>query len=240
MDLSDFTPSGRINQWTLIDGHPRCVFDALPATDAGALVALQTNAAVHSLIGKADAYEAAQRLVVRYAGEDVEQPEPTITTSGLDSEETTVANPTYVELEDARALVAGADAVTLALAILRSIEELDNESNPAFEAWTAAQETVAAELARLSAEPLASDPRPVPAKVAIWRAKAVLQEDGLLIAADAAIAAANNPALSAFWGGGGSEVYRSSPSVIGLAVGLSLTDAQVDDLFRRADALPAL
>lgn len=79
---------------------------------------------------------------------------------------------------------------------------------------------------------------PVPEKTSLWRAKAILHNDGLLERADAAVAASGNPALIAFWSGGGSEVYRLSPSLVSLATNaLHLTDAQVDDLFRRAEAL---
>lgn len=249
MDLSDLTPSGRINQWTLVDGHPRCILDSLASTDAGAVAALQANAAVRALVSKAEAYETAQRLVAQYAGEDVEQPEPTITTTGMDGEETTVANPAYVALEDARALVDGADAVTLALVALRHdgnpeyIWFVDEDSTrEAIAEWEAKQATVEAELARLSAEPLATDPRLVPDKIKVWRAQTILHQDNLLDTANALVANSGNPGLISFWASGSSDIYRNSPSLAMIACedGLNLSDAQLDNLFRRGDALPAL
>lgn len=51
MELEDLTSNGQyVHQWTLVDGEPRCVEDAIPATDPGALTALQRNAAVRSIL----------------------------------------------------------------------------------------------------------------------------------------------------------------------------------------------
>ena len=73
----------------------------------------------------------------------------------------------------------------------------------------------------------------VPPSVAMWQAKAALQAAGLLTSATAAVAAANNPVLTAFWEGA-STIDRSSPTLAGISAALSLTSAQIDALFVQA------
>ena len=70
----------------------------------------------------------------------------------------------------------------------------------------------------------------VPPSVLMWQAKAALHQAGLLTQADAAITAAGNPALAAFWSNAPS-IDRSSPTLASLAAALGLADAQVDALF---------
>lgn len=79
---------------------------------------------------------------------------------------------------------------------------------------------------------------PVPAQVALWQARAVLAQQGLLDAARAAVAASGNTVLKAVWEYG-NVITRASPGLALLAGALDLTEAQVDDLFRAAAALEA-
>ena len=79
---------------------------------------------------------------------------------------------------------------------------------------------------------------PVPAQVALWQARAVLAQQGLLDAASAAVAASGNPVLKAVWEYG-NVITRASPGLALLAGALELTSEQVDDLFRAAAALEA-
>jgi len=65
MQMDDFTSNGMVRRWSLVDGQARCVEDAIDANAAGALAALQKNAAVRALIGPVEAYEAAAALVAR-------------------------------------------------------------------------------------------------------------------------------------------------------------------------------
>lgn len=76
----------------------------------------------------------------------------------------------------------------------------------------------------------------VPASIPLWRARAILRIDGLIDAADAAVAASGNPALIEVWQYG-NEIDRASPGLASLASALGITDAQLDALFFRADAL---
>ena len=70
----------------------------------------------------------------------------------------------------------------------------------------------------------------VPASVALWQAKAALQNAGLLTAASAAVTAMNNEAITAFWAQAQS-IDRASPTVAAIASTLNLTGAQLDALF---------
>lgn len=79
---------------------------------------------------------------------------------------------------------------------------------------------------------------PVPAQVALWQARAVLAQQGLLDAARAAVAASGNTVLKAVWEYG-NVITRDSPGLADLAAALGLTDEQVDNLFRAAAVLKA-
>ena len=82
-------------------------------------------------------------------------------------------------------------------------------------------------------------PPPVPGEIANWRAKAVLELAGLLVGVETALDAMPEPARTvalAAWNGG-AALARNGPTVLALAPALGLTDAQVDDMFRQADAL---
>jgi hypothetical protein len=83
------------------------------------------------------------------------------------------------------------------------------------------------------------EPEPVPYEIANWRAKAALEIAGLLSAVEAAITALDGPhgivARNAW--ASGAPLARNGPTVMALAEQLDLTTAQVDDLFRQADAL---
>ena len=76
-------------------------------------------------------------------------------------------------------------------------------------------------------------PTPVPGSVALWQAKAVLQASGLLDAADAAIASANNPVLNQYWNSG-ANIDRTSPTLASLGASLNLTSVQIDQMFIEA------
>lgn len=73
---------------------------------------------------------------------------------------------------------------------------------------------------------------PVPASVALWRARAALAEAGLIEAVNAGVAALGPAAVQ--WWEYGAEVERAHPRIAQIAAALGLTDAQIDDLFRRA------
>lgn len=81
-------------------------------------------------------------------------------------------------------------------------------------------------------------PEPVPEKIMLWQARAILDMTGSLAAANAAVAASKNPALKAVWEYG-NEISRSSGVIDDLGAGIGLTKDQIDDLFRNAAALSA-
>lgn len=84
---------------------------------------------------------------------------------------------------------------------------------------------------------------PVPAKIALWQARAILTQtpsgtpgQTLLDAANALVAASGDPVLETFWEYG-VDVSRASPTLAALAAQLGLTGAQLDQLFRDAAVL---
>lgn len=77
-------------------------------------------------------------------------------------------------------------------------------------------------------------PEPVPAEVPLWAFRQVLIEDSLLATILAAVE--GNAVLVNFLEYG-NFVDRASPSLATIAAQLGKTDAEVDQIFRRADAL---
>lgn len=75
---------------------------------------------------------------------------------------------------------------------------------------------------------------PPPASVPLWAFRQVLLEDNLLAAIQTAVQANT---LAANFLEYGNFVDRSSPLLAEIATGLGKTDAEVDDLFRRAAAI---
>ena len=84
--------------------------------------------------------------------------------------------------------------------------------------------------------PPASHP-PVPLVIPAWKGKAALREAGLLVAVEAAVAAAGGRVQDAWTGA--SEWSRESEFLLALSAGLGLTDEQIDEMFRGADAMRA-
>jgi hypothetical protein len=80
----------------------------------------------------------------------------------------------------------------------------------------------------------ASSP-PVPPAIPAWKGKAALREAGLLEAVEAAVGAAGGRVQDAW--AGASEWSRDSDFLLSLAIGLGLTEQQVDDMFRSAHAI---
>lgn len=99
--IDDLTSNGYVRRWSFVNGEPRCVDDAVPANDAGAVPALQRNAAVRAMVEAVTAYETALRVPAPDEGAD---------TAGYDA---------------ALAVIAGASDVTKALASLRAGDEAD-------------------------------------------------------------------------------------------------------------------
>ena len=78
----------------------------------------------------------------------------------------------------------------------------------------------------------------VPATISAFQARAVLRRAGLLEQVEAAVAAHPDPEARDAWEYA-IEVRRASPLVAALAVGLGLTDEQVDELFRQGAEIEA-
>lgn len=188
MQIDDLLSNGMVRRWSLVDGQARCVEDALASADAGALPALKRNAAIRVMIGAVEAYEAAQAVVARGEpdnGQPKQIPDPaavrpedapddwaaplidnpawsllprTVETIGPSGDLETTPEPRWVVYDDAQALVAAAGAPVVALAAWRKSEPADDGSEERL-AWEAARDAAIAELDRLAALPLATDPR---------------------------------------------------------------------------------
>lgn len=76
---------------------------------------------------------------------------------------------------------------------------------------------------------------PVPETVKAWKAKIALHRAGLLVAAEAVVAQAGIVAQIAW--AQADEWQRDGELLRGVAHALGLTESQVDDLFRAADAV---
>lgn len=100
---------------------------------------------------------------------------------------------------------------------------------PAGTTWSEARERIEA-----MAPPQAEVP-PVPDSIPAWKGKVVLHQQGLLATVEAAIAGAD-PVSKIAWGQA-SDWSRQGSLLAGMAAMLGLTEAQVDDLFRAADAI---
>lgn len=86
--------------------------------------------------------------------------------------------------------------------------------------------------------PFVEDVADVPAQIALWQARAVLERRGLLAAANSAVTLAGDEVLRAVWEYG-NVISRSSPGLAALANALGLSGADVDELFREAASLEA-
>jgi hypothetical protein len=75
----------------------------------------------------------------------------------------------------------------------------------------------------------------VPSVIPAWKGKAALREAGLLDSVEAAVEAAGGRIADAW--AGAPEWSRDSDFLLSLAGGLSLSQQQVDDMFRAADAI---
>lgn len=176
IEIDDLTSNGFVRRWELIDGQARCPLDAIPATDPGALAALQRNAAVRTMIGAVEAYEAAERVFLAGPptnGEPMQIADHAWTDHGDGSSAPMIANPAYAllqrTLEDgspeprwtafdaAQATYAGASDATKALAAWRMGEPAADSDG--YATWQASKDAALAELAALAAIPLAVDPR---------------------------------------------------------------------------------
>ena len=83
--------------------------------------------------------------------------------------------------------------------------------------------------------PRVPDPPPVPDRVPAWTGKTVLREAGRLAGARAAVDLAGGRTKDAW--DGKTHWERNSPMIAAIASALSLTSAQVDQMFRDADAI---
>lgn len=79
------------------------------------------------------------------------------------------------------------------------------------------------------------DPASVPQSVTMRQARLALLQSGMLASVNAAVAAADET-TKITWEFSG-EVQRNNALVSTLAAALSMTDAQIDDLFRLAATL---
>ncbi len=77
---------------------------------------------------------------------------------------------------------------------------------------------------------------PIPGKIELWQARAILDMTGNLDKANAAVKSSKNAALKAVWEYG-NEISRASSAIDELGEAIGLTPEQIDDLFRNAAAL---
>ena len=150
--VDDLLSNGMVRRWSLVDGQARCVDDAIGANDAGAVPALQRNAAIRVIVGAVEVYEAAVALIARGEpdnGQPRQIPDPdavrpedapddwaaplidnpawsllprTVETIGQDGQPQTVPEPRWQAYDDAEAEIATATETTKALARWRAAE----------------------------------------------------------------------------------------------------------------------
>jgi hypothetical protein len=116
--LPDRYRAGRyLRRWSLVEGYPRCVEDALDTTTASAgdiSAAEAGNVAVHDVVAAVEAYEAALMLT---AGRT---PPPALPSMPMpDGSSYTPPNPALDAWEAAQAVLGSVTPETLALAALR-------------------------------------------------------------------------------------------------------------------------
>lgn len=107
------------------------------------------------------------------------------------------------------------------------------DADPALDGFVVEPETPARAFA-VPPPPVPPAP-PVPASVAAWKGKAVLDAHDLLGVVEAAVAAAGGMVAIAW--AGATEWHRDSDFLAQLATAAGLDAAEVDDLFREADAI---
>jgi hypothetical protein len=188
-----------VRKWSLVDGYPQCIEDAVKAAASAAVPAIQLGLAIDSANDLVLAYELAK---------------------------------SNEEADGASDIIAGASAATVALALWRTAKPNEPE---ALAAWEAARDTVNAAIDAASQQPLVNDPRPVPSPIKMWAARAVLASLGLLDQASAIVAAAGGE-VQQFWEYG-DVMHRDAPTLAQLSAALHLTSTQIDDMFRKADAI---
>jgi len=79
----------------------------------------------------------------------------------------------------------------------------------------------------------------IPQSVSRFQARAALHLSGLLETVEAMMAAPETPALAKLAWADAQEFKRNSPTVLGIAGALALTDDQLDDLFTTAAGIEA-
>jgi hypothetical protein len=89
------------------------------------------------------------------------------------------------------------------------------------------------------APPSPQPPPSIPQSVSRFQARAALHLSGLLETVEAMMAAPETPALAKLAWADAQEFKRNSPSLLGIAGALALTDAQLDDLFTTAAGIEA-
>lgn len=121
--LPDRYREGRyLRRWSLVDGHPRCVLDALDTTTATAddiAEAEEGNVATHAAVATVEAYEAALALTTGR-----EAPPALASVQIPDGGTFAPPNPALDAWQTAQALLAAVTPETLALAELRKPKSL--------------------------------------------------------------------------------------------------------------------
>lgn len=144
--LSDEYQSGGLwlRRWSLVEGWPRCVEDAVPADHPDAATIRADNARVREAVAAVLAYEAAQITVARVEAAGLPS-ETVMAPSPAGGEMVERANPAWVSYQAALATIAAADQTVLALALLRSIAVGTVTSDvPGYDAAVAAVEALGA------------------------------------------------------------------------------------------------
>lgn len=129
----------------------------------------------------------------------------------------------YTQVRD---LATGAVAADV---IIRDQDQASIPADPNNADWQAYQAWLAAGNA-----PTPAAPAPAPlATCFLWQLEAVLTP-AQLSAAQAAIDALNNPAVTAFWKQGTNQIPANSATLIAIGAAMGLTPAQVSDLVTAA------
>lgn len=234
--ITDYTSRGALRRWMLVDGYPRCPYDAIEPyrlSPAEAAAILAANEAVRASVAAVEALEAARRV---RAGE---APAQTIPGADENGDPAMVPNPAYQAWQAAGETIAGADEDTVALEAIRNGADEDREPD------VIGPDPFEDRFATGPVPEVISDRQFIAALkglelVTYAEAMAFVQTGTIPAALSAAIDALPDEAeqeAAQLIVAGAYEFHRSSALVAAFAAGLGWTPRQVDDLWRTASAL---
>lgn len=118
-----------LRQWTIFDGHPRCLLDAMDtakATEEEVVAVEERNRELAERLAAVETFEAAQALLTQVSAQGAPPPE-TIPSFGANGQPATAPNPEWEAWQAALAVGRDASDLTRAYALVRSQEPAEGE-----------------------------------------------------------------------------------------------------------------